>query len=71
MSGVDVDARFAERMGGISMAAGAGDQRLYLIGSLDLVVVRQATGILRSLMRRGRGPRWSDAEFLRLALGEG
>ncbi|OQW63127.1 MAG: hypothetical protein A4S17_07340 [Proteobacteria bacterium HN_bin10] len=71
MSGVDVDARFAERLGGISMAAGAGDQRLYLIGSLDLVVVRQATGILRSLMRRGRGPRWSDAEFLRLALGEG
>ena len=51
------------------MAAGAGNQRLYLMPALDLVIVRQATGILQALMRRGAGPQWSDAEFLRTALG--
>lgn len=68
-AGVEIDSALSERFGGISMAAGAGNQRLYLIPSLDLVIVRQATGILQALMRRERGPQWSDAEFLRLALG--
>jgi hypothetical protein len=40
-------------------AAGLGDQRLYVIPSQDLVVVRFG--------RQSRG--WSDAEFLRLVLG--
>ena len=44
------------------MAAGAGNQRLYLIPERDLVIVRQATGIREAL--RGRGENWSDAEFL-------
>jgi CubicO group peptidase (beta-lactamase class C family) len=65
-AGVDVDAAMSARFGAISMAAGAGNQRLYLIPQLDLVIARQATGILRAL--RGRGPRWSDAEFLRALL---
>lgn len=72
-AGVEVDAALAERFGGVSMAAGAGNQRLYLIPALDLVVARQATGILRALMRRRRRdntPRWSDAAFLRLLLRE-
>jgi CubicO group peptidase (beta-lactamase class C family) len=71
-AGVTVDAAFAERFGGVSMAAGAGNQRLYLIPALDLVVARQATGILQALMRRRRDdtPRWSDAVFLRLLLRE-
>ena len=50
----------------VSMAAGAGDQRLYLIPDRDMVVVRQADGILRRL--RGGGTDWSDAAFLRLIL---
>ncbi len=70
-AGVEVDARLAERFGQISMAAGAGNQRLYLIPGLQLVVARQATGILQALMGRARGPRWSDAEFLRALLASG
>lgn len=68
-AGIEIDSALSERFGGISMAAGAGNQRLYLIPALDLVIARQATGILQALMRRDRGPQWSDAEFLRLALG--
>lgn len=68
-AGIEIDTSLSERFGGITMAAGAGDQRLYLIPALDLVIARQATGILQALMRRNRGPQWSDAEFLRLALG--
>jgi CubicO group peptidase (beta-lactamase class C family) len=67
-AGIEIDTAMSARFGGISMAAGAGNQRLYLIPALDLVIARQATGILQALMRRERGPRWSDAEFLRLVL---
>jgi CubicO group peptidase (beta-lactamase class C family) len=65
-AGLEIDTALSVRLGGVSMAAGAGDQRLYLVPALDLVVVRQATGILQALMRRDSGPRWADAEFLRL-----
>ncbi len=51
----------------VHMAAGAGNQRLYLIPDRDLVVVRQADGILAGMV--GRGTDWSDAAFLRLVLG--
>lgn len=43
------------------MAAGAGDQRLYVIPSLKLVVVRQQPKLF--LRRRGGGD-WSDVDFL-------
>ncbi len=46
----------------VRMAAGAGNQRLYLIPERDLIVVRQASGIMDAL--RGRGSDWSDATFL-------
>ncbi|MEQ9814452.1 MAG: serine hydrolase domain-containing protein [Azospirillaceae bacterium] len=49
----------------IVMAAGAGDQRLYLVRRRGLVVVRQARGILRAMLG---GSDWSDAEFLSLLL---
>jgi CubicO group peptidase (beta-lactamase class C family) len=49
----------------IVMAAGAGDQRLYLLRARGLVVARQADGILR--LRRG--PKWRDEEFLRALRG--
>jgi len=67
-AGVEVDATLSQRFGPIHMAAGAGDQRLYLLPERELVVARQATGILQALMGRERGPRWSDAEFLRALL---
>jgi CubicO group peptidase (beta-lactamase class C family) len=50
----------------VHMAAGAGNQRLYLIPDRDLVIVRQADGILAGMA--GRGTDWSDAAFLRLVL---
>jgi CubicO group peptidase (beta-lactamase class C family) len=67
-AGLEFDTALSERLGGVSMAAGAGNQRLYLLPALELVVVRQATGILQALMRPESGPRWSDAEFLRLVV---
>jgi CubicO group peptidase (beta-lactamase class C family) len=51
----------------VRMAAGAGDQRLYLAPELNTVIVRQASGILRA-MRDRSGARWSDGEFLSQAL---
>ena len=46
------------------MAAGAGNQRLYISWERNMVVVRQADGILRALLRRDND--WSDVEFWRL-----
>ncbi len=66
-SGVDVDGALEARFGPISMAAGAGDQRLYLVHDLGLVIARQASGILRAMRGRGGEP-WSDSAFLRLVL---
>jgi CubicO group peptidase (beta-lactamase class C family) len=49
----------------IVMAAGLGNQRLYLLRARDLVVARQASGILRAQTMR---PAWRDGEFLRALL---
>lgn len=48
------------------MAAGAGNQRLYIIPSLGLVVARQADGITQALL--GRQEEWSDVAFLEALL---
>jgi len=67
---VSIDPELTRRVGPISMAAGAGDQRLYLIPQLDLVVARQASGILQAIRRRRRDPDgFSDAGFIRALLG--
>ena len=67
--GISIDTSMAQSVGGIVMAAGAGDQRLYLLPGLDLIVARQATGILQALRQRRRDRNgWSDAEFLRTLL---
>lgn len=67
---VSIDPNLTRRLGPISMAAGAGDQRLYLMPALELVVARQATGILRALRQRRRDPDgFSDAGFIRALIG--
>jgi CubicO group peptidase (beta-lactamase class C family) len=65
-SGIDASAATLAGLPTVSMAAGAGNQRLYLIPDRDMVVVRQADGILASMA--GDGVDWSDAAFLRLVL---
>lgn len=50
----------------VAMAAGAGYQRLYLIPSKDMVVVRQASGIMDNL--NGKRGKFSDSNFLHLVL---
>jgi len=55
--------------GDLAMAAGAGNQRLYVSRERKLVVVRQAGGIMNALAG-DRSVKWSDAEFLcRLLFG--
>lgn len=49
------------------MAAGAGDQRLYVIPSMGLTIVRQAT--FRPMLDRGASG-WSDSRFVNLAIGK-
>lgn len=56
--------RRGELPGDLFMAAGAGNQRLYIIPSKELVIVRQTGRILHG--RRGR--RFSDVEFLLMLL---
>lgn len=51
------------------LASGAGGQRLYLIPSRGLVIVRQADLDLEAI-RAGRSSEWRDTEFLTLLLGE-
>lgn len=50
------------------VAAGAGDQRLYVIPSQELTIVRQARLDLASLLAGGRSA-WSDKRFLSILLG--
>lgn len=64
--GVDLLSNPAIVPADLAMAAGAGCQRLYISREQKLVVVRQATGITESLIRRQQA--YSDTEFLRLLL---
>ncbi|MDB5475290.1 MAG: beta-lactamase [Phenylobacterium sp.] len=70
-SGQDMGAHAAELPRDMVVAAGAGDQRLYVIPSLKLTVVRQA--VLQPGFRQRRDPaaRWSDAAFVKLAIAAG
>lgn len=51
------------------LASGAGGQRLYLVPSQGLVIVRQAELDLEAI-RAGRSQGWNDTQFLTLLLGE-
>lgn len=66
-SGLVNEAVSLSGLGRFSMAAGAGNQRLYLLPDQDMVIVRQADGI-REALRGGTGD-WSDQTFLSLVLG--
>ena len=66
-AGVDAEAIVSAALSeDIVMAAGAGDQRLYLFRERGLVVVRQANRILRGMVARRPAVKWNDAEFIRL-----
>ena len=53
----------------VVMAAGAGDQRLYLFRERGLVVVRQANQIVRGMVQgRRTNTVWNDGAFIRLLL---
>ena len=67
-AGVGIDAAQAAAFGQTEMAAGAGDQRLYLLRNHNLIVARQANQIVRGMFARGDS-RWSDATFLQYLLG--
>lgn len=67
-AGVAEDMEALAAHGRVWLAAGAGNQRLYVLPDRQLVVVRQARGVGRAL--RGRGPDWSDARFLQLVLAD-
>ncbi len=64
---IDVDEAAIAPFGPIIMAAGAGDQRLYMMPELGLVIARQANEIIRGFRARGED-KWRDGEFLRLIL---
>lgn len=65
-AGVDESIGIEAESEDVVMAAGAGNQRLYLARARNLIVVRQATGILKAM--RGDGAEWNDAAFLRSLL---
>lgn len=68
-SNLDLGARSNEFPKDLVLAAGAGDQRLYIIPSLKITVVRQASFSLRdALAQRRSGRSWSDADFLKATL---
>lgn len=60
---VDFSDRADALQADLRMAAGAGKQRLYILPSCGLTVVRQASFRLRDA--RGGGPQWSDYAFLK------
>ena len=65
----DLGDHAAEFPADLVMAAGAGDQRLYVIPSKKLVIVRQASFSLRDAIAEKRTGRvWSDTEFLKAVL---
>ena len=66
----DIGRRASELPTDLVVAAGAGDQRLYVIPSMGLTIVRQAQIDLIGLAA-GRVDRsgWSDADFLELLIG--
>ncbi len=61
------DPRYMQIPADFYMAAGAGNQRLYLIPSMELVIVRQSKLRFRQGGKKPR-PRFSDIEFLSLLL---
>lgn len=68
-AGSDIGRRAAELPKDLVVAAGAGDQRLYVIPSRHMVIVRQARLDLASFgPNADPATRWSDADFLKLLL---
>lgn len=67
----DIGRRADELPRDLVVAAGAGDQRLYVIPSLGLTIVRQAQLDLIGLAAgRAESSGWSDADFLEALIGK-
>ena len=64
----DLTSRLEELPPDIVFAAGAGDQRLYVIPSLNMVIVRQAKLDIASLIANKGKSEWSDTDFLTMLL---
>lgn len=62
----DDGAEMADQGEDVRLAAGAGEQKLYLLPERDLLIVRQSRGFGTALA--GFEPGWSDTEFLRRVL---
>lgn len=68
-STLDLGAHGAEFPPDLVLAGGAGDQRLYVIPSKKLTIVRLASFTLRdALIERREGKTWSDTAFLKAVL---
>jgi len=65
--GTDITDPAAKLPADMVVAAGAGEQRLYVIPSLRLTIVRQARLDMSAILA-GEKSRWSDAHFLSLIL---
>lgn len=63
-----VEPALLDATGAVRTAAGAGNQRLFVLPERDIIVVRQAAGILESL-RNPAANDWSDVAFLRVLFG--
>lgn len=66
----DIDDHAASLPPDMAVAAGAGNQRLYVIPSLGLTIARLAELDLAAALQGGKN-KWSDHEFLELAIRAG
>lgn len=67
----DIQANLDRLPADLVYAAGAGDQRLYIIPSRNMVIVRQARLDIQALIASGGKSDWSDTHFLELLLETG
>jgi hypothetical protein len=65
---IDLVRHSAELPPDMVIAGGAGNQRLYVIPSCRLTVVRQAIFNLQATLQERRNDTWSDFTFIRTVL---
>lgn len=68
--GTDISSRAAELPSDMVVAGGAGGQRLYVIPSLKLTIVRQANFDVTAARMRKTPSSWSDTHFIHLIISK-